>query len=175
VFIFTDQKGELQPRNNNLPYDNTAGNAPGKVRKVYNSDGTVRYDVWLYNGTGGALVAGRPYIVKSGSTKALPQTVLAPSAAVAFPVTIVFPTTALADATWGWFTFAGYSDDIVLVKGTGVAAGRYLKVSGGDPTALLDDGTALTASSIGHAFQTGLAGAATKQVLLYGVRVQVAA
>jgi hypothetical protein len=53
----------MKPFNTLLDYDNTDGNYPGKVRMVENDDGTVRYDVWLHNDTGGALTAGRPYMI----------------------------------------------------------------------------------------------------------------
>lgn len=173
--VLQQQHGQLQPLNTNVGGDN--GNYPGKVRRVYNSDGTVRFDVWAYNGTGGALTAGRPYLLTFGSALATILKVAVPTTNAEICNQGVIALEATANATWGWFAIAGVVKSLALVDGTtDVAAGDHLEVTNGLATALQKDGTALSSKSFAVALAAQAADSAVAtDILLIGKIHQVAA
>lgn len=172
LFLQTDQ-GMIFPFNTNLPYDNSDGNRPGKVRMVQNSDGTFQYQVWAKNGTGGALTAKRPYMLSDGTTKADPLVVTVPATA-AFYRLCVIATEATPNGEYGWFSFAGWVPD-VQVTATAIAVGDPLEVINAGTTLIEDTGGG-SVGTVGFATEANSAGGAQSvDIFMPGRPVQVAA
>lgn len=115
-------------------------------RTVKLSDGVISHQVQLYNATGGVLSAGGFYLVNYGGT-----TATAPNPRVTAPATqaaarlYVVSATALADVSWGWFTYLGYCD--ALVEGTtDVTAADFLKLVNAQVYCVKDATTRSTAT-----------------------------
>lgn len=170
MFPFTRQEGVIRKVNTNIAAGE--GNEPGKVREVVNSDGTLRYEAWLYNGTGAALTAGRPYYVTYGAI-ATPLKAAVP-ATLAAPAMVVFPITALADADWGWFAFAGEVKDLVLVTATAIALGDPLEVINAGVTLIEDAARGVGTVAIAREASSA-GGSVALDVYLPGVPVEIAA
>lgn len=101
--------------------------------------------VFLYNGTGGALTAGKVYMVSySGDPTLTPQVIAVATATPARDVVVA--TDATATATWGWFVMVGPCQ--ALLDGTtDVAVSDYLKVTNGLSNFVKDSATFSTASA----------------------------
>ncbi len=117
--------------------------------KRYNSDGTPFWVCRVYNGTGGALVANRPYMISfegAAATTANPQ-LTALAAQTGVPNQIVIALTTTANGEWGDVVYQGYHD--CGVEGTtDVTADDYLKVDAvTSSTGLVKDSTSRTAQS----------------------------
>jgi hypothetical protein len=112
--------------------DADAGDTPGATRLVSYTDssgvqsGKYRREVRLYNGTGGAIVAGTVLLVHyTGAPSTSPQVKVTATNTPTREV-VVAPY-AVPTATWGWFCCGGWVD--ALVEGTtAVAAADLLKI-----------------------------------------------
>lgn len=171
MYPFMEMDGITVPHNSNF-VDDTSGNYLGKVRVIANTDGTIRREVWLYNGTGGALTAGRPYQVNYGATSITLLSVGVPATS-AFDRYVVFATEATAIAGYGWFAFQGHVYDLVLVNDAGVVVG--------DPLEVLNTGTYLVENAANNALTVAIAleiatgAAVARDVFLPGKPCQSAA
>lgn len=138
----------------------------------YNSDNQTPFQiVRVYNGTGGALTANRPYLLTFAGTSTSAEnprvTALAAQAGVQNHVVIAHE--AIADASWGWVCYQGYHD--CGIEGTtDVAAGDYLLVSAGvSTTGLVKDGTSRTQQSCAIACEAQATNSVVdKRVYLFG-------
>jgi hypothetical protein len=171
MFPFQMQHGQIMGRNTNMASD-ADGNYLGKVRVVENSDGTLRYDVWLYNATGAALTAGRPYMTAYGATIPTLLSVAVPATS-AYQRYVVFATEATAEAGYGWFAFAGYVYDLVLVNDAGVIVGDPLEVINAG-TYLIED-AAESALTVAIALEIATGSTVARDVFLPGLPITIAA
>jgi hypothetical protein len=142
-----------------------------KAETRYNSDNTPFQLVKLYNGTGGALVANRPYLITFAGTSTTVQnpqvTALAAQAGVQNHVVIAHEAVGIGE--WGFFCYQGYHD--CGIEGTtDVAAGDYLLVSDGvSTTGLVKDGTSRTQQSCAIACEAQATNSVVdKRVYLFG-------
>ncbi len=171
MFPFVAMNGVNVPHNTNFT-DDTSGNFLGKTRMVENDDGTVRWDVWLYNGVAGTLTKGAPYQVTFGSTIPTLMKVIAPATS-AFNRYVVFPVAAVAQGAYGWFAFAGYAYDFVLVNDAGVIVGDPLEVINAG-TYLIED-AAQSALTVAIALEIATGATVARDVFLPGRPIQSAA
>lgn len=104
-----------------------------------------------YNNTGGALTAGRPYILTpTGVVSINPTVAVVATSGTTLTNYVVFATAATANASWDDFVFDGYYS--ILVNGTtDVAVSDYLKLAVATTTALIKDGAAQTNNSCAQA------------------------
>jgi hypothetical protein len=156
-----------------LQRDSLSEDTPGAVRVVRNSDGTYQSQIRLYNGTGGAMVAGRVYVLSyDGDEETNPK--CGTPATLAIYQHVVVAINATASATWDWFAIQGYVD--ALVEGTtDVAKDDFLEVLNTE-TSFKKDGAAKTVNSpaIACAAQAADSSVLTR-VYLFGERILVAA
>jgi len=154
----------MVPHNKNLT-DDTGGNYPGKMRMVENTDGSVRWDIWLYNGTGGACVAGRPYAVDVNGTYASPLRVATPATKAIYSHVVV-ALAATANAVHGWFAIQGFLLGVAFCKGAAIAIGDPLYVSNALPQHFQED-TAETTATVAKASAANTDNLATSTCDLY--------
>lgn len=160
----SDNRRVIAPRHSSLLGD-----------KKYNSDnGTPFWVCKVYNGTGSALVANRPYMLTfAGAATTSPNPQVTALAASGSARQIVIAHEAIPNGEWGLVCYQGYHD--CGVEGTtDVAAGDYLLVSAGvSTTGLVKDGTTLTNASVAIAMEAQAANSVVdKRVFLIGDRVQ---
>lgn len=137
----------------------------------FNSDGTPYWLARVYNGTGGALTANRPYMLtfSGASTTAPNPRVTALAAAAGVPTQVVIAHEAIADASWGWVCFQGYHD--CGIEGTtDVAAGDFLKIDAAvSTTGLIKDATSRSSASCAIACEAQASNSVVdKRVFLIG-------
>lgn len=141
-----------------------------KKETRYTSDNMPYQVAKVYNGTGSALVANRPYLVTyAGSSVTVENPRVTALAAVAGPYQVVIAEEAIPNGEWGWVCFQGYHD--CGVEGTtDVAAGDFLKVAAGTSTSgLVKDGTSRTVESVAIACAAQASNAVVdKRVFLLG-------
>jgi len=143
-----------------------------KAETRYNSDNQTPFQLCrVYNGTGGALTANRPYLLTFAGTSTTVEnprvTALAAQAGVQNHVVIAHE--AIPDASWGWVCYQGYHD--CGIEGTtDVAAGDFLKVDAATSTAgLIKDGTSRTQQSCAIACEAQADNSVVaKRVYLFG-------
>jgi hypothetical protein len=142
-----------------------------KAETRYNSDNTPFQLCKVYNGTGGALTANRPYLLTFAGTSTTAENprVLALAAQAGVQNHIVIAHEAIPDASWGWVCYQGYHD--CGIEGTtDVSAGDYLLVSAGvSTTGLVKDGTSRTQQSCAIACEAQATNSVVdKRVYLFG-------
>lgn len=128
----------------------------GALELRHNSDGSRYYVMRAYNATGGALVAGQPYLLygNTGGDEEFTPAVLAVAGLAAVPRRVCIATEAAAAATYTWVAVQGWVDG-VLLTGT-VTKGDFAKLATGTSTTrLTTDGTTQTVASLGTLAQAG--------------------
>ena len=133
-------------------FDTLAFDSPLKIEERHNSDGTRYLCVRLYNATGAALVAGRPYVVEYDGDEETNPSVITP-AALAVYQHVVFATEATATASWGWFVIQGTYDGVLVEGTTDVAKDDYLDCTPGTSAVALikDHSTVRSTASVARA------------------------
>lgn len=136
-------------------FDTLAFDTPEAMEERTNSDGTRYWVARLYNGSGGATVAGRVYkIVYDGDEETTPK-VVACTATATLLQHVAVATEATADATWGWFAIKGHYSVFVNGDATDVTKDDFLKITAAtDDDAFIDDTTARTANSFAIATES---------------------
>lgn len=105
--------------------------------------------IWLYNGTGAALVALEPMVLRhDGDADVNPKVAVATESPVGVTEFVVAPLESLAIGVWGWFVIAGYTEVYVNGGTVDCAKDDYLKMDVTvDDDALANDGTTRTPNS----------------------------
>lgn len=105
--------------------------------------------IWLYNGTGAALVAGEPMVLRfDGDGDVNPKVAVCTESPVGVTEHVVVPLNATAIATWDWFAIRGYTEAYVNGGTLDVAKDDFLKVNvTTDNDAFIDDTTTRTPNS----------------------------
>lgn len=122
--------------------DNAAGST---------TDGTQHLVVRLYNGTGGAMVAGRPYVLEATGVEATPWQAITPAALAVYQY-VVIAKAATAAASWGDFAIQGFVDALVEST-TDIADLDYLDVTPGTSAVAMikDHSTTRSTASVARA------------------------
>ncbi len=158
------------------PFDTLAfvGGVQG-VKTFENSDGTSFDAVRLFNATGVALTAGRPYIVGYDGDEETNPFVFVAVAALAFPVWQVIAVNATPVAAWDWFGYRGIMPVVAILGTTGIKDDHF-HLSAAAPTGLTEAAgqPARTLATIGVLTETANP-AGNYRFNLYGERAQVAA
>lgn len=105
--------------------------------------------VWLYNGTGAALVAGEPMVMRhDGDADVNPNVAVCTESPSGLTELVVVPINNTAIATWDWFCFWGYCEVFVNGDTTDCSKDDYLKMDVTvDNDALIEDTTTRTPNS----------------------------
>lgn len=144
--------------------------------KRYNDNGTPYWLCKVYNGTGSALVANRPYMLTfAGSSTSAENPRVTALAASGAPQQCVIAHEAIPDASWGMVCYQGYHD-CGIDGTTDVAAGDYLLINSGvSTTGLVKDGTSRSTASVAIAMEAQAANSTVdKRVYLTGDTAQSA-
>jgi hypothetical protein len=87
----------------------------------------------LYNGSGGACVAGRVYVIRyDGDEETNPKVVTCAASPATTPEHVAVAMDATASGAWGWFAVAGYASAFVNGDTVDVSKDDYLKVDVSD-------------------------------------------
>jgi hypothetical protein len=116
-----------------------------------NIDGTGHWEIFAYNNTGGALVAGNFYhLTADGDEETNPFVEAFTTAANTNSRWAVCAMKATAAAAWGWFAYSGWVDVVAVEGTTDVAKDDFLKfdVDTVSVVALIKDGSAVTNNSV---------------------------
>ncbi len=108
-----------------------------------------RHEIWLYNGTGAALVAGEPMVLRyDGDGDVNPAVAVCTESPVGVTEYVVVPLNATAIAGWDWFAIRGYTEAFVNGDTTNVAKDDWLKMDVTvDADAFIEDTTTRTPNS----------------------------
>lgn len=166
--------------------DTLTNERPGSTRIVYGANTLPFKEVWCINKTGGALTAGRPYLMRNSGDETTNFNVIAPVpsntsgfaalSGIVTPDLVVVAGAATANNAYGWMCYMGWRT--VFVEGTvDVADGDPLCLTTSTTTTALRKRTDTAAEGIFDVAYAAAAQAANSEVLtlcfLTGLRVNV--
>lgn len=153
--------------------DTLSNDFPFQIKVLANSDGTLYKVVRAYNGTGSALTAGRPYLLRYDGDEETNPTVIVPATATAVVNYVVFATEAVPAASFGWFVINGWYSVLTNGSGSAIAKDDALEVLNSGVALVLDASYGANTCAIAGAASTGAAD--STRVFVLGERVSVQA